>query len=169
MLIPNTTTFEKEHNSISCSMATFNLMTEVTKLLFKAASVRVEFSKGGWQQLLRLHPSPASAFLQAVNIKADLALYIASYEERGIHLDSDCQEVRYQSGMFLIIRKEHGVWYITEVYTTDGDIGFEPVFMWIRIKRGCNVLVARVLICWRRLTRQMQGTAPIISGGHIDD
>ena len=156
-------------NSLSCSAAMFNRMAEVTKLLFKAARVRVEFTKEGWQQLLRLHPSPISAFIQTVNIKADLGVYIASYEERGIHLDSECQEVCYQSGMFLVLRKEHGVWYITDVYTIGEDAGFVPVYFWTRIKRGCNVLVARVLICWRRLTKRTGGTEPIISGGQIND
>ena len=65
-------------NSLTCPAAMFNRMAEVTKLLFKAARVRVEFTKEGWQQLLRLHPSPMSAFIQTVNIKADLGLYIAS-------------------------------------------------------------------------------------------
>ena len=151
MIISNSTTFGERVSSLSCSAAMFNRMTEVTKLLFKAARVSVEFTKAGWQQLIRLHPSPISAFIQAVNIKADLGVYIASYEDRGIHLDSECQEVCYQSGMFLIMRKEHGVWYVTDVYTTAEATGFVPVFFWTRIKRGCNVLAARVLICWRRL------------------
>ena len=156
-------------NSLSCPAAMFNRMAEVTKLLFKAARVRVEFTKEGWQQLLRLHPTPISAFIQTVNIKADLGLYIASYEERGIHLDSECQEVCYQSGMFLIMRKEHGVWYITEVYTTDRDIGFEPVYFWTRIKRGWNVHAARVLICWRRLMNREQENKTTVFGGTMHE
>ena len=156
-------------NSLTCPTAMFNRMAGVTKLLFKAARVRVEFTKEGWQQLLRLHPSPMSAFIQTVNIKADLGLYIASYEERGIHLDSECQEVCYQSGMFLILRKEHGVWYVTDVYTTGEDAGFVPVYFWTRVKRGCNVLAARVLICWRRLTKRNQENETTVSGGTIHD
>ena len=150
-------------NSLSCSAAMFNRMTEVTKLLFKAARVRVEFTKAGWQQLLRLHPSPISAFIQTANIRADLGLYIASYEERGIRLDSECQEVCYQSGLFLILRKEHGVWYVTDVYTTVEAAGFAPVYFWTRIKRGFDVLAARVLIRWRRLTKRTRGTETTIS------
>ena len=156
-------------NSLSCSAAMFNRMAEVTKLLFKAACVRVEFTKESWQQLLRLHPSPISAFIQTVNIKADLGVYIASYEERGIHLDSECQEVCYQSGMFLILRKEQGVWYVTDVYTTGEDTGFVPVYFWTRIKRGFQLVAARVLICWRRLTKRTRENEQIISGGQIND
>ena len=153
--------------SLSCSAAMFNRMTEVTKLLFKAARVRVEFTRDSWQQLLRFHPSIISAFIQTVNIKADLGLYIAAYKEHGFHLDNECQEVRYQPGMFLILRNVRGVWYITEVYTTGEDDGFVPVFFWTRIKRGCNILVARVLICWRRLTKQPQRTNQPYHGGTL--
>ena len=156
-------------NSLTCPTAMFNRMAGVTKLLFKAARVRVEFTKEGWQQLFRLHPSPMSAFIQTVNIKADLGLYIASYEECGIHLDSECQEVCYQSGLFLILRKEHGVWYVTDVYTTGEDAGFVPVYFWTRVKRGCNVLAARMLICWRRLTKRNQENETTVSGGTIHD
>ena len=138
-------------NSIPCPAAMFNRMAEVTKLLFKAARVRVEFTKEGWQQLLRLHPSPVSAFIQTVNIKADLGLYIASYEERGIHLDSECQEVCYQPGLYMILQQKNGVWYITDIYTTGSVSGYAPVYLWTRIKRGFRVLAARVLIGWRRI------------------
>ena len=156
-----------QFNSLTCSAAMFTRMTEVTKLLFKTARVRVEFTRAAWQQLLRLHPSPISAFIQTVNIKADLGLYITSYEEHGIHLDSECQEVRYQSGMFLIIRKEHGVWYIMDVFMTSEDAGFEPVFFWTRVKRGCDVMAARMLICWRRLMKRTQEFQTTICGGTI--
>ena len=154
-------------NSLTCPAAMFNRMTEVTKLLFKAARVRVEFTKEGWQQLLRLYPSPISAFIQTVNIKADLGLYIASYEERGIHLDNDCQEVCYQSGMFLILRNVRGVWHVTEVYTTGEAVGYAPVYLWTRIKRGCDVLAARVLIRWRRLMKRTRETESTVSGGTV--
>ena len=154
-------------NSLTCPAAMFNRMAEVTKLLFKASRVHVEFTKKGWQQLLRLHPSLMSAFVQTINIKADLGLYIASYEEHGIHLDSECQEVCYQSGLFLIIRKEHGVWYITNVFTTGEDAGFEPVYFWTRIKRGCKVVAARVLVCWRRLTKRTSEPQSTIYGGML--
>ena len=154
-------------NSLSCSAAMFNRMAEVTKLLFKAARVRVEFTKEGWQQLLRLYRTPIAAFIQTVNIRADLGVYITSYEEHGIHLDTECKEVRYQPGMFFIMRKEHGVWYITDVITTDEGAGFAPVYFWTFIRRGCNMLAARVLICWRRLTKRTRETESTVSGGTV--
>lgn len=136
----------------------WNRMAETTKLIYKSVRVNIEFTRDGWKQLLRHNTSPVSAFIQSINIKADLALYITAHEDKGIFMDTDCQEICYQPGLFLIIRKEHGVWYITDVFTTGEETGFVPVFFWTRIKRGCRLLAARVLICWKRLTKRMPET-----------
>ena len=151
--------------SFTSPAAMWHRMAETTKLLFKSARVNIEFTKDGWKQLLQQNTSPVSAFIQSINIKADLALYIIAHEEKGIFMDTECQEICYQSGLFLIIRKEHGVWYITDVFTTGEDAGFEPVYFWTRIKRGYNVLVARILICWRRLMNREQENKTTVFGG----
>ena len=130
----------------SSPTAAWNRMAEVTKLLFKSARVSIGFTREGWRQLLQCSASPVSAFVQSINIKANLALYITAHEEQGIFLDIECQELCYQSGLFLIIRKEHGVWYITDVFTTGEDTGYEPVYFWTRVKRGCKLAASRVLI-----------------------
>lgn len=133
-------------------------MAETTKLIYKSVHVNIEFTRDGWKQLIRHNTSPVSAFIQSINIKADLALYITAHEDKGIFMDTNCQEICYQPGLFLIIRKEHGVWYITDVFTTGEEAGFVPVFFWTCIKRGCMLLAARVLICWKRLTKRMPET-----------
>ena len=140
--------------SYNSPAAMWRYMAETTKLLFKSARVNIEFTKDGWKQLLQQNTSPVSAFIQSINIKADLALYIAAHEDKGIFMDTECQAIRYQSGLFLIIRKEHGVWYITDVFTTGEDAGFVPVYFWTRIKRGCKLLASRALSCWRLLTKR---------------
>ena len=142
--------------AMRATCATRNRMIEVTKLLFKSVRVDVEFTGDGWKQLLQHNTSPVSAFIQAINIKADLALYITAHEQKGFFMDTECQEICYQSGLFLIIRKEHGVWYITDVFTTGEDTGYEPVYIWTRIKRGWKLVAARILVCWRRLTKRTE-------------
>ena len=146
--------------SYTSPTAMWHRMAEITRLLFKSARVSVEFTRGGWKQLLRNNPSPVSAFIQSINIKSDLALYITAHEEKGIFMDTECQEICYQSGLFLIIRKEHGVWYITDVFATGEDTGYEPVYFWTRIRQAA----ARVLICWRRLTKQTVGNESNVGG-----
>ena len=155
--------------SFNSPAAVLGRMAEVTKLLFKSARVGIEFTRDGWKQLLRHNTSPISAFIQAINIKADLALYITAHEQKGFFMDTECQEICYQSGFFLIIRKEHGVWYITDVFTTGEGTGYEPVYFWTRVKRGCKQMVARVLICWRRLTkRETENTSTAYGGTFYD-
>ena len=151
--------------SSTSPLAMWNRMARVTKLLFKSVSVNIEFTRGGWQQLLRRNTSPVSAFVQAINIKADLALYITAHEEKGIFMDTECQEICYQSGLYLLIRKEHGVWYITDVFSTGEETGYAPVYFWTRVKRGFKLVAARMLICWRRLTKRENEST--VSGGMI--
>ena len=153
--------------SYNSPAAMWHRMAETTKLLFKSARVNIEFTRDGWKQLLQQNTSPVSAFIQSINIKADLALYIVAHEDKGIFMDTECQEICYQSGLFLIIRKEHGVWYITDVFTTGEDAGFEPVYFWTRIKRGCKLMAARVLICWRRLTKRTPKSQSTVYGGTL--
>ena len=154
-----------QYDLFSCPFSMLNRMAQVTKLTMKSTRVRIEFTRESWKQFTQLNHSAIPAFVRAINIKADLALYIVAHEEQNIHLDNECQEVCYQSGMFLVLRKEYGVWYVTDVYTTGEDAGFVPVYFWTRVKRGCNVLAARVLICWRRLTKRTQEIETTVSGG----
>ena len=141
-----------QYDLFSCPFGMLNRMAQVTKLTMKSTRIRIEFTRESWKQFTQLNHSAIPAFVRAINVKTDLALYIVAHEEQNIHLDTECQEVCYRPGLFLIIRKEHGVWYITDVITT-GMVAadYAPVFFWTRVKRGCNVLAARVLICWRRL------------------
>lgn len=155
--------------SFNSPAAMWNRMAETTRLLFKSARASIEFTKDGWKELLQHNPSPISAFIQSINIKADLALYITAHEEQGIFMDTECQEICYQSGLFLILRKEHGVWYITDVFTTGEDAGFVPVYFWTRFKRGFKLVAVRVLIGWRRLTNQTWGNESTVSGGTLYD
>lgn len=45
--------------------------------------------------------------------------------------------------------------------------GFVPVYFWTRIKRGCKLVAARVLICWRRLTRRTPQSQSTLYGGTL--
>ena len=71
-----------------------------------------------------------------------------------MHLDTECQEVRYVDGVYLLLRKSQGVWYITDVFAAEEAISYEPVYFWQRIKRGASYILARLLIGWRQLTRK---------------
>lgn len=128
-------------------------------LIRRSARVQVEFTKDAWKQFVVMKGNIFTALIQAITVKADMALYITAHEEKGIRLDNLCQGVCYEQGVFFLMKNICGTWYITEVITTDGDAGYAPVFFWTRIKRGCDVLAARMLLCWRRLAAKRVDTS----------
>lgn len=116
--------------------------------------VQVEFTRSGWRQFTRLNRSLGTRFIKAFILRYELAAYLAEHEAAGVQLDTECQEVRYVDGVYLLLRKSQGVWYITDVFTAEEAVGYEPVYFWQRIKRGASYIIARLLIGWRQLTRK---------------
>ena len=141
--------------AIYTSTEYWNRALRYSQLLLNAMKVRVRFTKDGWRQLSQSKSIQGSMFFRAVTIKNELALYIAAHEQRAIHFDTESQEIRYQNGITLIIRKEQGIWFITDVIST-AEVSFEPVFFWTRLKQGCSFILAHVLIGWRKLRAQVQ-------------
>lgn len=115
-----------------------------------STKVRIRFTKDGWKQLKQAKALTGSTCAKARTMKAELALYIAAHEEKNIHFDTDCQEITYQNGVTLVIRKESGIWFITDVIS-GAEVTYEPVFGWQQLKRGCDIIIAHVLLCWRKL------------------
>ena len=63
------------------------------------------------------------------------------------------RELRYDDGICLLLRKEHGQWLITEVFRTEEASAFAPVYIWTQLRRGCSFILTRLLIGWRCLTK----------------
>ena len=116
--------------------------------------VQVEFTRFGWRQFSRVNRSLGARFIKAFVLRFELAAYIAEHEASGVKLDTECQEVRYVDGVYLLMRKSRGVWYITDVFTADKAVGYEPVYCWQQIKHGASDFLAHILIGWRQLTRK---------------
>lgn len=121
--------------------------------------VQIEFTRSGWKQFSRLNRSLGARFIKAFVLRYELAAYLTEHETAGVLLDTECQEVRYVEGVYLLLRKSQGVWYITDVFTADEAVGYEPVYFWQRIKRGASYLLARFLLGWRQLTRKAVASA----------
>ncbi|MBE5791134.1 MAG: hypothetical protein E7322_03140 [Clostridiales bacterium] len=121
--------------------------------------VQVEFTRSGWRQFARLNRSLGARFIKAFVLRFELAAYLAEHEAAGVKLDTECQEVRYVEGVYLLLRKSQGVWYITDIFTAEEAVGYEPVYFWQRVKRGASYLLARLLIGWRQLTRKEVASA----------
>ena len=121
----------------------------------KQIKVQVEFTRTGWRQFVHLNRSLGARFIRAFILRYELVAYLTEHEAAGVKLDTECQEVRYVDGVYLLLRKSQGVWYITDVFTAEEAVGYEPIYFWQRVKRGASYLLARLLIGWRQLTRKV--------------
>lgn len=122
-------------------------------------NVRINFTRSGWRQFGRMNHGLGTRFIKGYILRRELAEYIAAHEESAVHLDTVCQEIRYEGGVYLLMMKCQGVWYITDIWNTEAPNSFAPVFFWKRIKRGWKELLVRVVIAWRNLTSAWEGGA----------
>lgn len=111
----------------------------------------VRFTRPGWKQFTRLNRALGSRFIRAFVLQYELAAYLAEHEANGAQLDTECQEVRYEDGVYLLLRKMQGVWYIIDAFAEEEVVAYEPVYIWQRVRRGAECMLARLLTGWRRL------------------
>lgn len=119
--------------------------------------VSVDFTKQGWRQFAAVNRRLAARYIRAFILKRELKQYIAAHEAAGVHLDTQCQEVCYDDGIYLLLRRTQGTWYITDIVLTDVAGGFVPVFTWERVRRGASGALRRVLLCWQNPTARPSG------------
>ena len=106
-------------------------------------SVSIDFTKRGWRQFAAVNRRLLAArYIRAFILKRELQQYIAAHEAAGVHLDTQCQEVCYDDGIYLLLRRTQGTWYITDIVLTDSEAGFVPA--WERIRRGASGALRRV-------------------------
>ena len=105
-------------------------------------SVSIDFTKQGWRQFAAVNRRLAARYIRAFILKRELQQYIAAHEAAGVRLDTQCQEVCYDGGVYLLLRRTQVTWYITDVVLTDSEAGFVPA--WERIRRGASGALRRV-------------------------
>ena len=118
-------------------------------------AVSIDFTKQGWRQFARLNASLGTRYIRAFILKRDVAEYIAAHEAASIKLDTECQELRYDGGVHLLLRKVQGTWLITDMFCTEEAAVFAPVYFWTRVRWGCNLLLVRLITGWRSLTKTL--------------
>ena len=118
---------------------------------------QIDFTKAGWKQFCKVNHGLGARFIRAFILKRELAAYLVAHDQAGVHLDTDCQEVHYADGVYLLLRKVQGTWYITDVILAEEPEGFAPLYIWTTIKRGVAHLLARVLVGWRDLIGKQDG------------
>ena len=118
-------------------------------------AAQVDFTRSGWRQFARLNRRLGVRFIRGFVLRYELGVYLAAHEDAGAPLDEGCMEVRYEDGVYLLLRKMQGVWYITDVFAAEDAVAYEPVFFWKWIKHGVDLILAHVLIGWQALTQRM--------------
>ena len=121
----------------------------------KVRPAKVDFTRSGWRQFAKLNRRLGARFIRGFVLRYELAAYLTAHEAAGIELDEGCQEVCYENGVYLLLRKMQGVWYITDVFAAEEAVAYEPVFFWQKIRRGAEFILAHVLSGWRQLTERM--------------
>ena len=116
---------------------------------------QVDFTRSGWRQFMRLNRSLGARFLRGFVLRYELAAYLTAHEAAGVELDEGCQEVRYDHGVYVLLRRTRGVWYVTDVFAAEEAVAYEPVFFWQKIRRGAEFILAHVLSGWRQLAERM--------------
>lgn len=127
----------------------------IHRFIMASNSVSIDFTKQGWQQFARLNRTLGICYIRAFLLKRELAEYIAAHEAAGVKLDTECQELRYDGGVYVLLKKVQGTWLITDIFLAEEAAAFAPVYFWTEVKRGCNLLLVRLLTGWRRLTQAM--------------
>lgn len=128
----------------------------IHRFIMAGNSVSIDFTKQGWQQFARLNRMLGIRYIRAFLLKRELAEYIAAHEVAGVKLDTECQQVHYDGDVYLVLKKVQGTWLITDIFLTQETQDFAPVYFWTRVKCGCDLLLARVLIGWRCLAKAVQ-------------
>ena len=100
--------------------------------------------------------SPATPFLFKSVVRTELSDYITQHEAAGATLDENCLEVRYEDGIYVLLRKMQGEWYVTDI-VADKDIlnadavAYKPVYVWQKLKQGLDYAIAHILVGWRQI------------------
>ena len=131
------------------------MFDSVHRFITAGYAVSVDFTRQGWRQFARVNRSLGKRCIRAFHLKRELAEYIAAHEAAGVKLDTQCQAVRYDGGVHLLLKKVQGTWLITGIFLAEEAAAFAPVYFWTEVKRGCNLLLVRLLTGWRRLTQAM--------------
>ena len=113
--------------------------------------VRIDFSEGGRRDFRKVNDSLGKAFIPFPQLMRELAEYIERRRDDGDPLIAEFT-VCYQDGVYLTVCLSGGVYYVTEVINTGSVTAVRPVLVWMRIKRGCDFLLGRVLVGWRCIT-----------------
>ena len=126
-----------------------------TNTCTRSIIIRIDFTKGGWRQFARVNRTLGSRFIKAFVLRHEVASYIAAHEDVGIQFDTICQEIRYDDGVYLLLKRVHDEWLITDVSVDESETGsskekhtFFPILIWRRVRNGLRTAIIQTLCGW---------------------
>lgn len=120
-----------------------------TAATWASTRVIIDFTRAGWRSFEKVNRVLGVHYIRPFVLRNELAAYIAAHEVQGRHFDTEGEELRYDGGVYVVIRKMQGIWYIIDAYMTETPSEFEPIYFWQRIRRGINYVLAKLVIGWR--------------------
>lgn len=118
--------------------------------LFQAGNVFVELTRAARKQLARHNSRCGIRLVSMHELRHELESFITYHEMQHVYLDTACQELRYDHGIYLLMKKMQGVWYVTDVFGSYESAACSPVYIWQRIKQGVNWVLVCVLSGWQK-------------------
>ncbi|MDD4444292.1 MAG: hypothetical protein PHC36_00605 [Eubacteriales bacterium] len=126
-----------------------------TNISTRSSSIRIDFTRGGWRQFARVNRTLGSRFIKAFVLRHEVASYIAAHEDVGIQFDTICQEIRYDDGVYLLLKRVHDEWLITDVSVDESETGsskekhtFFPILIWRCVRNGLRTALTQTLCGW---------------------
>ena len=126
-----------------------------TNTCTRSIIIRIDFTRGGWRQFARVNRTLGSRFIKAFVLRHEVASYIAAHEDVGIQFDTLCQEIRYDDGVYLLLKRVHGEWLITDVSVDESETvsseekhTFFPILIWRRVRNGVRAVLTQMLCGW---------------------
>lgn len=118
--------------------------------------IQVDFTKSGRRQFDEMNRQLGDRLIMGSVLRSELSEYIGAHYASGKNLDYVCQQVRYENGIYLLLKQIGDTWFITDIWCEDAPIGFTPYYLWQRIKRGCSYILRQVMIGWQEITASMR-------------
>ena len=127
------------------------MLDSIHRHIMAGYAVSIDFTRQGWRQFAKLNSHLGTHYIRAFLIKRDVAEYIAAHEAAGVKLDTACHELRYDGGIYVLLKKVQGEWLIAGVFCMGETVSFAPVYSWTKVKRGCSEVITRRLIFCTKL------------------
>ena len=109
--------------------------------------IRVDFTQRGKRRFDRIK---TKRIINTFTLCHELAEYIERHIDAGIDMTEEFT-VRYEGGIFLTVYLCRGVYCIADASDAGTIVAAKAIMVWKRVKRGIELVTARVLVGWQLL------------------